>query len=245
MQKIFLVFLVIVLCQSSSAQDNPREPLKQNLIKLNVPALLFKSFSVQYERAIAKKTALALTVRYLPEGAIPFKSSIKDLIDDPATERQIDNVKVGNFAIMPEARFYLGRKGVFRGFYLGPFAGFASYNMEHEFEYTESNTTKTIPLKGKAQSYTGGLMIGAQWKLNRSLFLDWWIAGVNYGLLKGDVKGQKTLTLSEQDALRQALQDLDLPFVKYTYEVDNNGATIYFDGPWAGVRAGICIGISF
>jgi hypothetical protein len=210
-----------------------------------VPALAFKSLSVQYERAVAKKTSLALTFRYMPDGPIPFRNSIMDLIDDTDTERQIESVKVGNFAVMPEVRFYLGRKGVFRGFYLGPFASFTHYDAQHNFEYTESGIIKTIPLSGSANSYTGGLMIGAQWKLNRSLFLDWWMAGLNYGQLKGDVNGQKTLTPSEQDALRNALNDLDLPFVKYTYKVDNKGAIVNFDGPWAGLRAGICLGINF
>lgn len=245
MKNKILGILFIAFSQSSLGQDNAAWQDRKNVIKLNLPALVFKTFSVQYERAVAEKTSLALTVRYLPDGPLPFKSSIMDLVDDPSTERQIENVKVGNFAIMPEVRFYLGKKAVFRGFYVGPFAGFASYDMDHAFEYTESGVVKTIPLKGNANSYTGGLMIGAQWKLNKSLFLDWWIAGVNYGTVKGDVTGQKNLTPSEQQALRDALQDLDLPFVKHTYKVDNNGATVYFDGPWPGLRAGLCLGINF
>lgn len=242
------VFVSVLLIGSTSAIGQSYSDsggTRQNIIKVNLPALALKNFSVQYERAVGKKISVAATVRYMQDGAIPLKSTFIKLADDPATERQLNNLNVGNFAVMPELRFYPGKKGVFRGFYLGPFASIAKYNADLLFEYDDAGTTRTIPLSGHVNSFTGGLMIGAQWKLSRVIFLDWWILGANYGTSKGDITGQQKLSSSEQQSLRDELNELDVPLIKFTYVVDGSGATVNFKGPWAGVRAGICLGINF
>ena len=207
--------------------------------------MAIKNFTLQYERAVAKKISVAATVRYMPDGNIPLKSTFVKLADDPDTERQLNSLKVGNFAVMPEVRFYLGRKGVFHGFYLGPFISFARYNAELLFEYDDAGTVKNIPLKGSLNSVTGGLMIGVQKNLGKNIYLDLWIIGPNYGTSKGDINGKKTLNATEQQSLRDELASLDIPLTKFTYVVDGNGATVNFKGPWAGVRSGICIGFNF
>ncbi len=218
---------------------------KNNIIKLNLPALAFKTISVQYERAIAKKMTVAGTFRYMPEGSIPFKSSVIKLADDPDFERQLNNLEIGNMAFIPEVRFYVGKKGAFHGFYLAPFASIARYSTKLLFEFDDNGTTETIPLSGDVNAFTGGLMLGAQWKLGKAVYLDWWILGPNYGKSKGDITGKKSLSASEQQALRDELAGLDIPLTEFTYNVNANGATVNFDGPWAGVRSGICIGINF
>ena len=247
MKKLILLLFVLNFSFSVYAQDDNDEAniAKKNIIKLNLPALAFKNISVQYERAVAKKVSVAATMRYMPDGSIPFKSSIIKLADDPETERQLNNLKVGNFAVMPELRYYVGRKGAFHGFYVGPFASIARYNTSLFFVYDDALLTKTIPLKGNVNTFTGGLMLGAQWKLGKNIFLDWWILGANYGSSKGDIAGKKTLTPTEQQSLRNELANLDIPLTKFTYVVDGNGATVNFKGPWAGVRSGICIGFNF
>jgi hypothetical protein len=219
--------------------------IKKNIIKINVAALVFKNFGLQYERAIAKRISLAGTFRLMPKGAIPFKSSIIKSANDPETERQLNNLQIGNLAFMPEIRFYLGKKGVFHGFYLAPFVAIAKYDADLLFEYDDNGATKNVPMAGSVNSFTGGLMMGAQWKISKALYLDWWILGPHYGSSKGDVIGHKTLTPSEQQSLRDELDALDIPLTKITYVVDGNGATINFKGPWAGIRSGICIGINF
>ena len=218
---------------------------KNNIIKLNLPALAFKTISVQYERAIAKKMTVAGTFRYMPEGSIPLKSTVIELADDPKLERQLNNFEIGNMAFIPEVRFYVGKKGAFHGFYLAPFASIARYSSNLLFEFDDNGTTETIPLSGDVNAFTGGLMLGAQWKLSKAVYLDWWILGPNYGKSKGDLTGKKSLSASEQQALRDELAGLDSPLTDFTYDVNANGATINFNGPWAGVRSGICIGINF
>lgn len=247
MQKFLILLLLASLHTSLMAQQEKKEEqeIDKNLIKLNLPALALKNISLQYERAIARKTTLAGTFRFMPTGSIPLKSTFIKLADDPDVERQINNLHVGNFAFMPEIRFYLGKKGAFRGFYLGPFASIARYNADLLFEYDDNTVTKTIPLDGHVSTITGGLMIGSQFRLSNRVYLDWWILGPNYGSSNGKVAGQKSLSASEQQSLRDEFASLDIPLTEFTYEVNSNGATLNFNGPWAGLRSGLCLGIRF
>ncbi len=251
MKKICLLLVVIIsptvlLAQKKTAGETKSiETPKKNIIKINLPALALKNITLQYERAIARKVTLAGTLRFMPKGSIPLKSTFINLADDPETERQINNLNVGNVAFMPELRYYLSKKGAFRGFYLGLFASIAKYNANLIYEYDDDGTTKTIPMSGSITGITGGLMIGAQFKLSKKLFLDWWILGPNYGSSNGKISGQQTMDLDEQQSLKDDLNKLDVPLTKFTYEVNGNGATINFKGPWAGLRSGICIGFRF
>jgi len=246
MNKYILLLACITGTITGFAQTNEagNEEESMNIIKLNVAALAFKNISVQYERAIGAKSSVAATVRYMPKSTLPFRSSISDLADDAELDRQLANTEVGNFAIMPEFRYYFGRKAM-QGFYLGPFIAFSRYNASLLYEYDDLLTTKTIPLTGNVNTVTGGLMIGAQWKLTNALQLDWWIAGPNYGVSRGNLDGRQNLSASEQQALRDELEDLEIPFTKFTYQVNSTGANIDFKGPWAGIRSGLCIGFSF
>jgi hypothetical protein len=223
----------------------------KNLVKLNVPALFLKNFSFQYERAVGRKISVGLGVRFAPKSTLPFKSKFKDLADDDEVSRQIDNFKTGNFALTPEVRFYLGKKGVFRGFYLAPFARYATYSGELPYEYdyetaTGQNTTSLF-MSGRINTISGGLMIGAQWKLSRQVYLDWWILGASAGSSTGNLNGTSPTPLSneEQEGLREALADLNNDFIKTESTVDANGAHVKIDGPWYTVRAGICVGVRF
>lgn len=247
MKKQICILVTMLTCSfiAQAQKSDTAIVVGKNLIKVNLPALALKNITVQYERAIAKKITVAGTFRYMPTGSIPLKSTFIKLADDPEAERQINNLNVGNMAFMPEIRFYLGKKGAFRGFYLGPFASIARYEADLIFEYDDNGTTETIPMSGKISTFTGGLMIGAQFKLSKSFYLDWWMLGPNYGSSNGNIAGQKTMDASDQQSLRDELDALDIPLTKFTYTVNGNGATINFKGPWAGLRAGLCLGIRF
>ena len=253
MQKIITPFLFILLFTfPSSAQVDSTVKQKaatsaeqKNLIKINLPALVFKNITVQYERVISKKTTIGLTVRMMPKGSIPFKSSFKDLLDSANDKEQVDNFKVGNFAIMPEIRFYLGKKGAYHGFYIAPFLSYAHYTAELPYKYDDNGTKKSIPLSGSINTITGGLMFGAQWQLGKAVYLDWWIFGPHYGSSNGSISGKQSLSPSEQASLKSDLDNFDVPLVKTTNTVNASGATIDFKGPWAGVRSGLAIGIRF
>ncbi len=250
---LHLFFLCMISGQILYAQKDTTDlnPGGNNLVKVSITAPFVNNYNFQYERAIGRKISVGLGIHFMPKSELPFKSRLESLIDDDDVWQNVKNLNTSNFAITPEIRFYFG-KGVFRGFYIAPFAKYATFTADMPFQFDVENpithvtTKETIPLDGKINTYTGGLLFGAQWKLSKLVYLDWWILGPNYGTSTGSINGRKTLSADEQNGLREQLKDLeDLPLVKTTSTVDGNGAKVDFDGPWAGLRAGLNIGFRF
>ena len=262
-KNVMVVMLAFTLCNAPGVMAQQTEETfsevkeivpGKNMMKVNLTSLALKNYSLQFERAIARKISVGLGVRYMPEGTLPFKSLAKEFIksgggDDHAIE-QIDNFRLGNFALTPEVRFYMGKE-VFRGFYIAPFARYATFNVNFPFmldtEDTNGKTTsERIDLKGDLSTIAGGILIGAQWKLSKVVYLDWSVLGPHFGNANGNIVGKKNLTPDEQDQLRTQLEDLkNIRFVKFTSNVDANGAELKVDGPWLGIRAGISLGFRF
>lgn len=248
---LFSLFMLI-FCSAGTTNAQQKDGIAdgKNLVKWNFAALALKNYSFQYERAISKKISAAVGVRFAPKSNVPFSSQLEKAINDEDTWNSIKDFKTGNFAITPEIRFYMG-KGVFKGFYLAPFVRYATYNAEVPFAFSVddgagNSRDETIPLTGNVTALTGGLLFGAQFKLSKLVYLDWWILGPNYGTSSGSISGKMKLDADEQEALRDALSDLEeLPVVKTKYTVDGEGAKVDFDGPWAGLRAGLSIGFRF
>ena len=222
-----------------------------NMFKVNLPALVLKNISVQYERVLSQKTAVALNLRIMPPSTIPFKNLILKSVgdDEPDTKETIEKLRLSNFAITPEFRWYVGKTGYGEGFYIAPFYRFASYKSNDLIFFYDDDLSnqQSITMTGKLTSHTGGLLIGAQWLFGTHVVLDWWILGLNYGAGTGNFSGitSQSLSASEQDNLRQELEDLEIPFTNKTVTVTSNGANLKLDGPWGGLRAGICLGIRF
>lgn len=251
LNKGLLPALLFFLSCTAGAQDT-----KDNVIKINVPALAFKNFSFQYERVVNKKQTFALAVRYRPQSSIPFQKAIADLFTD--TTVRLDLARMGNIGITPEYRFYLGKKGALHGFYLGPFISFNHYSGDIPINYWayNSQTNQFIPrvavFKGSINTFTAGLQVGAQWKLSDKFLLDWWIVGGNYGINSGDFKFRGALTVDEQITLQEVklrpMKELLSSIVTIDlYEPANpNGAAFKTSGQWFGIRAmGINLGYRF
>jgi hypothetical protein len=90
-------------------------------------------------------------------------------------------------------------------------------------------------------------MIGAQWALGKHICLDWWILGPHFGISSGDVLGLPSAPLSveDQQEIEDELNGIDFPMFKQTVDVTADKASMIFDGPWAGIRAGLSIGVKF
>ncbi len=251
LKNLLLPFVFLFSFQLAKAQEK-----NESIIKINVPALFFKNFSFQYERAVGKKQSFAVAVRYRPKSSIPFQKTIQDLFTD--TTIRLDLARLSNFGITPEYRFYPGKKGVFRGLYLGPFISYNNYSGDAPINYWayNSQTNQFIPkvavFKGSINTYTAGLQIGAQWHFSKRLSLDWWIVGLNYGINSGDFKYREPLTADEQITLNEVklrpMKELLSSVIKIDiYEPPNdNGAAFKTSGQWFGIRAfGINLGYRF
>lgn len=242
-----LIFSVPAFSQSEG-EDKPTESPKNNIVKINLSALVVKNISVQYERKVAKRVSIAANVHYRPFGKLPFLSTIEKVIDDPSVP--VNQLKWGGVGVTPEVRFYVGKKGALRGFYLAPFANISKYKADLPIEYNNGPTNNIGIFNGNISTITGGLLLGAQWKLGKSLYLDWWIIGPNYGNAKGDLILTTSLNSTEQADLRSEIENLiaDAPFDKLveSYSVNSNGAIINAKGPWGGLRGlGFNLGFRF
>lgn len=233
----------------------------QNIVKFNVLPLLGGKLAFEYERLLTDRISVGAALSLRPKKGIPFGSTVKDIVDDEELNDLIDNFKSSNFSITPEARFYVSKRGPFRGFYVAPYVKYASYNATLPFDFDvdidDANTdiysrTETIPLNGSIQSFTAGLSLGTHFKLSKNIYLDWRIIGPGYGSAKGKVSGKMALDSDEQASLRESLDELkvdleDLPVgIKIESEVRPDGADInVLRSPWAGIRTGLSIGYRF
>ena len=250
MKKNYLILLALFLIAFQTKAQSTTDSSKvsdgrKNLIKINLPTLALRTYALEYERAIGKKTALSLGYRFMPKGSIPLKGIINDLIDDEETNKQLNSFDFSNNAITPQIKFYFG-KDIFKGFYLAPFARFATYKAEGFFNYDadDDGIDEQIPMQGDLKTITGGLELGVNFRLSKRLHLNI-NAGPQFGSSKGNFDGKKALSTEEQDELRNELEDLEIPFADKEVNVTASGANVKLSGPWAGFKAGIMLGFRF
>lgn len=250
---ISLFFALLFSYGKAGAQgDETKSTTGDNIIKLNIPALVFKNFSVQYEHKLGHKQSLAISARYRPVTGIPFQKAVEDYIGDSSI--RVDLGKIGNIGINAEYRFYLGKKGDMRGFYIAPMLAYNNYKGDVPVNYYDyvnnKRIDKTATFKGSMNTVTAGLQIGAQWKLGEKIYFDWWIAGPSYGISRGDFNFTGSLNdierISLQFELEKIKQTIPLVNVEIPSNPDANGAVFKVQGPWAGIRAfGLNLGYRF
>jgi hypothetical protein len=245
--KHIIVFTAACFCVNTIKAQAAGEEVKNSIIKINVPALFLKNISLQYEIKTSTKSSFAVAVRYRPKSSVPFKSAIEDLIDQPAI--RVDLFKMGNIGITPEYRFYLSRKKNMQGFYIAPFISYNHYTADIPINYDSLTKEKTAVFNGSTNSWTFGFQLGAQWKINNNLTLDWWILGPNYGVMKGNFITNNTLNDDEQTNMFYQLFKITEginPKIIESFDVKTNGTSFKVNGPWGGIRAmGINLGYRF
>lgn len=234
-------------------QTEQATSFENNIIKLNVTALFVKNFTIQYERIIKKYLSAALAVRFMPNGTLPYKNFIYNRFgdNDPQAQQTIDNIKINNFAITPEVRFYVGKKGFGQGFYIAPsyrYAKFNISNIEYNYGGEEDSQDNTILMSGKLSSNYGGFVLGAQWLFGKHVTLDWWVFGPLFGVQKSNFNGSSNYKLTESDKaqIEENFNDLDLPgtSVDVTFP-DDYSVNVKMHGPLFGVAFGLAVGFRF
>jgi hypothetical protein len=181
----------------------------------------------------------------MPNGTIPFKNYFDNNFS--GNQVRFNEIRVGNSAITPEFRFYLG-KGNLKGFYIAPYVRFATFDASTPINYTSTGSgsafVKIGEFNGRVTSTSGGIMFGWQFNLSKRLVVDWQILGGHFGSCNGNLKLVSPLTPQEQSSLLSSLNDIKIEPFKIETSVDANGSNIKVTGPWAGIR-GANIGIGF
>lgn len=251
----WLLGLLMLTGGAVHAQSNPTKSaadFTKNNVKINLFSLPMKNISLQYERGLGAKTSVAVGFRLQPKGVIPFQGAIRNLVESDEPDNAgldfVNNATMGNWAITPEFRFYMGKKP-HNGFYFAPFVRIGDYSLDWLYKYEESNGTLTeIDMKGKLSTIGGGLMIGAQWHLGSRILLDWWILGPQYNSSKLTLNGTTDLShmsQADRDDLTSSLQDISFPGGSASAEVKDDGVKVTGSFGIPGIRTGLCIGFTF
>ena len=270
MKKIFTIFLaaafIVLSAYNLNAQTDTihsdstasvtdtkinAESHKMNMIKINLFALPLRTLTIQYERVINKFLSVTVAGRLMPKATLPYKNWIYNKIgeDDPEFKESLDNMLLSNYAVTVEARFYLGKKGYGRGFYLAPSYRHANFTLNNlKYTYTDDQDQEnSMNMSGKMRANYGGLMMGAQWALGKHLTLDWWIFAPFLGVERTNLTGTTTKPLSEEDqnSIREDLGDIEIPYTKTTVNVHEYGVSIQMHGAITAISTGLAFGVRF
>jgi len=250
-----LILTVSVLqAQETKILERYFDPVStKNLLKVNLLGLPLRNFNLEYERVLSKRWSFVLGYRFMPNGKLPLGKTVYDQLagGDQATLDALQALRMSNTAITPQFRLYLGKKGYGRGFYFSPFYRYANHNLSgFNVDYQNSaGADAQMAMSGKLTSNTFGLQLGAQWLIGRAVTLDWWILGPHVGSANVTLTGKTStpLTTTEQDELRQALNDIDVFGSTYTTtSVTASVASLTVsNAPWAGFKAGLSLGFRF
>ncbi len=254
--KKLLAISTFIICFSFALKAQEALQPQMNFVKFNLTSILLKNYSLQYERVLTKRVSAAISFRFMPYTTIPFKSTIINMaeFEDQESIDMLNSAQFANYSITPEVRFYLGKKGYGRGFYIAPYYRYAAYetqNLEFSFETGDemdpNPQIQKIDLKGSITSHTGGIMFGVQWALGKHVSLDWWILGAAYGVSSGVLNGIPTPAIPQEDIpdVKREIEEMEIPMVEKTVSVTSNNVRVDLTGPWAGIRSGIVFGIKF
>lgn len=247
MKKIIVLLLCLPMFASAQSLVGGK-----NIFRWNLGSLALKNYHFTYERSLTKRISVSLSYRTMPKGAPPFKSQLEKAIN--SNDINFSKFEIGNTAWTVEGRFYLGL-GRMKGFYLAPYLRFATFDLTTPVKYTYTSTTaptagqtfsKEANFTGTIKSTSPGVMIGWQFQLATKLVMDIQLIGGHYGTSSGDLNFATALSNDEADALRTNINKIKPDPFKFTSTVNNSGAVMKVDGPWAGIRgANIGIGLRF
>jgi hypothetical protein len=233
------LFIVSVICTSvAKAQEAP-----QNVVKLNLFALAFTNFSLQYERAFGEKISGALGFTVMPSRGLPSALS-----SDPT----VGKMKISDWSITPEFRWYPGtNKGAPHGFYIAPYLRYSSTSLELPLDFTPSGglAPRTYNIEGNYSGFGGGVMFGVQWLIKEKVSIDWWILGGHYGTGSASVSIKDDFTVlppAQRAELKAELDAIEIPAGKISSSITDTEAKIDVTSlPYFGVRSGLTIGYAF
>lgn len=263
-----LLIACLLLSWSSKAQDSnaiqqssvvteldkKKEVFPSNQVKVNLATILWNTGSINYEKRISNRWTVGLTANYRPKGKPPFKSTLQKLFGDK-NKSYLDNafdihqLEYSNWSISPEFKFYFNKANAFKGFYIAAFAKYEHIDMQYDlplsFDASGYTIQTKLPLEGSVQPWSGGIYIGHQWQLAKNWYLDWQIIGGNFGVGKLEMYANQSLTDKEQEKIKAFAEEIQEELSDLNYEVNNQGAKIWGNIPWAGLRTGLSIGFVF
>lgn len=179
--------------ESTSSNQTKKKKVKEyvypsNVVKLNIPSLLFKTVAVQYERKLNKRFSVALGVMYRPKSSFFLYKFMADSASyfglGPETTQMFRTARYSSLSFTPELRYYLKKRAP-KGLYLAPFLRLRREVNSFAFNYDESNTNPSVRRTGQVDvrdnTFGGGLLFGYHLVSKKKFTIDLWFAGPWFG----------------------------------------------------------------
>ncbi|GAB3530002.1 hypothetical protein GCM10027443_10030 [Pontibacter brevis] len=176
----------------SSSTLNATPAIRKNSVKVNLSSLVLNTYSLSYERSLARKVSVVAGYSIMPRTTLSDMAAARYIADkyiaNDVVTADLANIEVSNQAFTGEARLYGGKHSGARGFYVSAYGRYMRMQVDYLDTYQSvANKKYQIPYQNTLHGYGGGLMFGAQWLIGKKVNLDWYILGAHYGKLTGDI----------------------------------------------------------
>jgi hypothetical protein len=229
-----IICFLLIMATSLMAQE------KKNVIKWHPLSLYSGSVGIGYERAINERNSFDVTVR------IPFEQNLNASFTEfiyPSDEYSVSNSTTSTLGLRLAYRHYTGQQVAPKGFYLEPYVSYQKIKPGIE----GNSGTKTGKLSGSFTSTSGGLQLGYQFLIKKTVTIDLYFLGLGAGVTKAELTGTTTGDISEyKQDIEDAIKDLPVIGDKTTVNVENNAVKVKVDNIITpSFRAGISVGFAF
>ena len=223
---------------------------------MNVSALLFKNYQFELERSLTRRVSALVSYRTMGATPLSQQPALRKGYSlageaEGALEDDWGNILASNNTYTAGFRFYMGSRPGPRGFNVGVYGRYAQFKVDYNYVYETDVKNHLIPVTSTTSGVGGGAYFGVQWLIAKRVALDWQILGGHWGKLSGNGSSSADLSeLTDQDK-QNVKDDLErmLPDIGSNHyinaNVTNRGVQLKIDGPFAGLRSGISLGISF
>ena len=205
------------------AQETPKPDPTQayslldgkTIIKTNPFSDIFGNLNLKVERIITDGLSAQLSVFTSPKANQGRQFGAFNDITSVTSSIALYSFQPKYVAVVPQVRWYLN-DGLGYGFYMQ-----AYYHYQHtQFTNQEisahrtligNNTPEfTLVYDGQATMHGFGFGVGAQWLFGRrkNVVLDWYIAGIGRGFVRGKLTGSYTSALDQQSFTERIREEL-------------------------------------
>ena len=172
---------------------------QSNAVKLdlNLPRLvLSNSIGFTYERKLSDKLSGSVSLNFSNKKAAPLSGTLTDYavqyLDSTSVNTNIFKNKFSSFGLDFQLKFY-PKKEALKGFYIAPYFGYQKGGMDlFDFEFPDKDlvgVTHGGEVDLGYKTFGGGIGIGNQWIIGKSITLDILWVGIGYGTTTISVQG--------------------------------------------------------
>jgi hypothetical protein len=205
MKQIFLiVYIVILACGLSEAQDSTAKTQRRNTIKIDLTShILYRNaLGISYERLVNPSESFSVMAGYQE---FPIVASFGQRI----TVR--DDRKRHGYKFGGEYRFYLTKENRYaapRGLYIGPYFAVHRFNNTRLIEVEHNGAREQVVLDSKFGIFNLGIQVGYQFILNDRWTIDMVFAGPAISNYRYTLSLDGDYTFNKDDVQQEILLDL-------------------------------------